>query len=169
MNISIDGIPNGKWRYLSDEEVAEILRMCEGSVSTEEASRKDAKGRHITKATDAKLHDARRDARRDSNDQRSGSRNTRDNMKTYSGHGADEYRRGPSKRRHSDSDNQRNEGGRGGKPSQRKPSHSGHTSRPAKPASKTGPAAKRPVNPKSSQSESGQRKPRVGGTLSLKK
>lgn len=168
MNISIDGIPNGKWRYLSDEEVAEILRMCEGSVSTEEASRKDAKGRHITKATDAKLHDARREAefeknQRDGRNPRSASRNNRDNMKTYSGHGADEYRRSPSKRRHSDSDNQRSGDNRGGKPSQRKPNHSGNKSRPAKPA------AKRPVNPKSGQSESGQRKPRVGGTLSLKK
>lgn len=158
MNISIDGIPNGKWRYLSDEEVAEILRMCEGSVSTEEASRKDAKGRHITKATDAKLHDARREAKRDK--EREGKR---DKMKTYSGHGADEYRRGPSKRRHSDSESSRNEGSRGGKPGQRKPNQSGNKSRPSKPNNK------RPVNPKAGQSDSGQRKPRVGGTLSLKK
>ncbi|WP_256936105.1 23S rRNA pseudouridine(2604) synthase RluF, partial [Vibrio diabolicus] len=38
MNISLDGIPNGKWRYLTDDEVAEILAMCDGSVGTEEAS-----------------------------------------------------------------------------------------------------------------------------------
>ncbi|MDW1892910.1 23S rRNA pseudouridine(2604) synthase RluF, partial [Vibrio sp. Vb1574] len=34
MNISLDGIPNGKWRYLTDDEVAEILAMCDGSVGT---------------------------------------------------------------------------------------------------------------------------------------
>ncbi|WP_050922154.1 23S rRNA pseudouridine(2604) synthase RluF, partial [Vibrio harveyi] len=43
MNISLDGIPNGKWRYLSGDEVAEILAMCEGSVGTEEASKTDSK------------------------------------------------------------------------------------------------------------------------------
>ncbi len=44
MNISLDGIPNGKWRYLTDAEVAEIMAMCDGSVGTEEASKVDSKG-----------------------------------------------------------------------------------------------------------------------------
>ncbi|MCF1522221.1 23S rRNA pseudouridine(2604) synthase RluF, partial [Escherichia coli] len=35
MNITLDGIPNGQWRYLTDAEVNEILAMCESSVSTE--------------------------------------------------------------------------------------------------------------------------------------
>ncbi len=59
MNISLDGIPNGKWRYLTDDEVAEILAMCDGSVGTEEASKTDSRGRNIRKATDAKLFDSR--------------------------------------------------------------------------------------------------------------
>ncbi|OEF25034.1 23S rRNA pseudouridine(2604) synthase RluF [Vibrio rumoiensis] len=59
MNISIDGLPNGKWRYLTDTEVTEIHDMIEGSVGTEEASKMDAEGKTIEKATDAKLHDAR--------------------------------------------------------------------------------------------------------------
>lgn len=63
MNISLDGIPNGKWRYLSDDEIAEILAMCEGSVSTEEASKLNAKGQRIRKATDAKLFDSREENR----------------------------------------------------------------------------------------------------------
>ncbi len=44
MNISLDGIPNGKWRYLSEEEIAKFTAMCEGSVSTEDASKINAKG-----------------------------------------------------------------------------------------------------------------------------
>lgn len=140
MNVSLDGIPNGKWRYLSEEEVAEIHRLCEGSVSTEEASRKDAKGRHITKATDAKLHDARREAKKEK-------------MKTFSGHGADEFRRGPnqSKRRKSDSD----------KPHSGKGQSAGRASH----GNKSG--QRKPGKPTSSKPT--QSKPRVGGTLSLKK
>lgn len=38
MNITIDGIANGKWRYLSEQEVTQILSLCEHSSSTEEAS-----------------------------------------------------------------------------------------------------------------------------------
>ncbi|USD64630.1 23S rRNA pseudouridine(2604) synthase RluF [Vibrio sp. SCSIO 43136] len=63
MNISIDGIQNGKWRYLTDAEVAEIHRMCESSSGTQEASSKDGKGNTIVKATDAKLFDARKQKR----------------------------------------------------------------------------------------------------------
>lgn len=59
MNITLDGIPNGQWRYLTDDEVQNILAMCESSVSTEEASRTDSQGQTINKATDAKLFDSR--------------------------------------------------------------------------------------------------------------
>lgn len=62
MNITIDGLPNGKWRYLTDAEMTEIHGMIEGSVGTEEASKTDAQGQVIEKATDAKLHDARQQA-----------------------------------------------------------------------------------------------------------
>lgn len=84
MNISLDGIANGHWRYLTDAEIAEIHRLCETSSSTEEASKQDSKGRTIKKATDAKLHDARRQAKSDQ-------------QKTFAGHNADKYRRAPSK------------------------------------------------------------------------
>ncbi|MCG3766789.1 23S rRNA pseudouridine(2604) synthase RluF [Vibrio cincinnatiensis] len=59
MNITLEGIPNGQWRYLTEAEVNEILAMCEGSITTEEASRTDSKGQTIQKATDAKLFDSR--------------------------------------------------------------------------------------------------------------
>ncbi|GAB7219501.1 23S rRNA pseudouridine(2604) synthase RluF [Vibrio comitans] len=75
MNITIDGIPNGKWRYLSDEEVKTLLELSGDSVGTEEASVKDAQGRRIRKATDAKLYDSREEnqasrARRNRDDQK---------------------------------------------------------------------------------------------------
>ncbi|GAL05592.1 ribosomal large subunit pseudouridine synthase F [Photobacterium aphoticum] len=63
MNISIDGLPNGKWRYLTDAEIAEIHSLIAGSSKTEEASRTDAQGQSIQKATDAKLFDSRQQAR----------------------------------------------------------------------------------------------------------
>ncbi|MGF1688422.1 23S rRNA pseudouridine(2604) synthase RluF [Photobacterium japonica] len=65
MNISIDGLPNGKWRYLTDAEIAEIHSMISDSSKTEEASRTDAHGQDIQKATDAKLYDSRQQACRD--------------------------------------------------------------------------------------------------------
>ncbi|OBT16006.1 23S rRNA pseudouridine synthase F [Vibrio sp. UCD-FRSSP16_10] len=75
MNITIDGIPNGKWRYLSDDEVKTLLELSDGSVGTEEASKQDAKGQRIRRATDAKLYDNREEnqasrARRNRDDQR---------------------------------------------------------------------------------------------------
>ena len=92
MNITIDGIPNGKWRYLTDAEVAEILRMSEGSSGTEEASKLDAKGRRIRKATDAKLFDSR--------EENKGSKARRNQKhKTFSGRGGEEFRHSPSKSR----------------------------------------------------------------------
>ncbi|GEA62602.1 23S rRNA pseudouridine(2604) synthase RluF [Vibrio comitans] len=75
MNITIDGIPNGKWRYLSDDEVKTLLELSGDSVGTEEASVKDAKGRRIRKATDAKLYDSREE------NQASRARRNRDEQK----------------------------------------------------------------------------------------
>ncbi|ELH0896058.1 23S rRNA pseudouridine(2604) synthase RluF [Vibrio fluvialis] len=87
MNISLDGIPNGKWRYLTDAEVAEILAMCEDSSGTEEASRVDSKGARIRKATDAKLFDSREENQ---------TSKARRNPKTFRGHNADEFRHAPN-------------------------------------------------------------------------
>ncbi|EJL6394538.1 23S rRNA pseudouridine(2604) synthase RluF [Vibrio cidicii] len=91
MNITLDGIPNGKWRYLTDQEVAEILAMCEDSVGTEEASRL-AKGKRIRKATDAKLFDSREE-----NQASTARRNQK--AKTFRGHNADEFRHAPNSKK----------------------------------------------------------------------
>lgn len=125
MNITIDGIPNGKWRYLTGDEVAEILRMSEGSSGTEEASQTDGKGHRIRKATDAKLFDSREE-NKDSRARRN------QKHKTFNGKGGDEFRRPPSKGRTAA---KTGSGKTGRKPHSDKPAH----------------------------------KPRVGGTLSLKK
>ncbi|WMN54851.1 23S rRNA pseudouridine(2604) synthase RluF [Vibrio fluvialis] len=90
MNISLDGIPNGKWRYLTDAEVAEILAMCEDSSGTEEASRVDSKGARIRKATDAKLFDSREENQ---------TSKARRNPKTFRGHNADEFRHAPNSKK----------------------------------------------------------------------
>lgn len=106
MNISLDGIPNGKWRYLTDAEVAEIMAMCDGSVGTEEASKVDSKGRNIRKATDAKLFDSREE-----NQDSTARRNQK--PRTFRGNNADEFRHAPNskkgqqKRRQHDDDNAR--------------------------------------------------------------
>lgn len=39
MNVTLDGIANGKWRYLTEKEVNDILALCENSSGTEEASK----------------------------------------------------------------------------------------------------------------------------------
>ncbi|EKO3383856.1 23S rRNA pseudouridine(2604) synthase RluF [Vibrio fluvialis] len=90
MNISLDGIPNGKWRYLTNAEVAEILAMCEDSSGTEEASRVDSKGARIRKATDAKLFDSREENQ---------TSKARRNPKTFRGHNADEFRHAPNSKK----------------------------------------------------------------------
>ncbi|EPB6722235.1 23S rRNA pseudouridine(2604) synthase RluF [Vibrio fluvialis] len=90
MNISLDGIPNGKWRYLTDAEVAEILAKCEDSSGTEEASRVDSKGARIRKATDAKLFDSREENQ---------TSKARRNPKTFRGHNADEFRHAPNSKK----------------------------------------------------------------------
>lgn len=38
MNISLDNLPPGKWRYFTEKEVKEITNLVENSVKTEEAS-----------------------------------------------------------------------------------------------------------------------------------
>ncbi|MGC9423932.1 23S rRNA pseudouridine(2604) synthase RluF [Vibrio sp.] len=82
MNITLEGIPNGQWRYLTEAEVNEILAMCEGSISTEEASRTGSKGQTIPKATNAKLFD---------------SRTTKPvTHRTFKGRNAHEHRHGPN-------------------------------------------------------------------------
>ncbi|CAK1895364.1 ribosomal large subunit pseudouridine synthase F [Vibrio crassostreae] len=101
MNISLDGIPNGKWRYLSDEEITEILAMCEGSVSTEDASKMNAKGQRIRKATDAKLFDSREE-----NQTSTARRNQKEHRtRTYRGNNADEFRHAPNSKRGRNSSN----------------------------------------------------------------
>ncbi|KJG39117.1 pseudouridine synthase [Photobacterium angustum] len=99
MNITIDGLPNGKWRYLTDDEIGEINRLIAQSSGTEEASKVDAEGRKIVKATDAKLYDHRQqDARNEKRAQEKA-------FKTYSGTG--EFTRRPGGQRQ----NRRNEEG----------------------------------------------------------
>ncbi|EJL6627077.1 23S rRNA pseudouridine(2604) synthase RluF [Vibrio cholerae] len=90
MNITLDGIPNGKWRYLSDTEVSEILAMCEDSSGTEEASRVAQSGDTIKRATDAKLFDSR-EANKESKAHR--------NPKTYHGKNAQEFRHAPNSKK----------------------------------------------------------------------
>ncbi|NVD06059.1 23S rRNA pseudouridine(2604) synthase RluF [Vibrio sp. JPW-9-11-11] len=92
MNISLDGIPNGQWRYLTDAEVAEILAMCEDSSSTEEASKVDAKGKRIRKATDAKLFDSREE-----NQESKARRNQK--TRTFKGRNAEEFRHAPNSKK----------------------------------------------------------------------
>ncbi len=109
MNITLDGIPNGQWRYLTDTEVAEILAMCEGSISTEEASKLDSRGKQIRKATDAKLFDSR-----DENHDSKARRNQK--QRTFKGRNADELRHAPNskKGRHGKPNtNQRSDSGKG--------------------------------------------------------
>lgn len=109
MNITLDGIPNGQWRYLTDTEVAEILAMCEGSISTEEASKLDSRGKQIRKATDAKLFDSR-----DENHDSKARRNQK--QRTFKGRNADELRHAPNskKGRHGKpKTNQRSDSGKG--------------------------------------------------------
>jgi len=118
MNISIDGLPNGKWRYLTDAEVAEIHSMISDSSGTQEASQVDSKGQSIQKATDAKLFDSRQQEADERN-------NGKIQYKTYKGKG--EFNR---KRRSDDRDESRTGDRRGSRPNRgSKPSHSkpGHS------------------------------------------
>lgn len=141
MNISLDGIPNGKWRYLTEAEVAEILAMCEASSGTEEASRVDSQGQRIRKATDAKLFDSREENQPSK---------ARRNPKTFRGHNADEFRHAPNSKK-GKTRSERPDSSRADHRTDRKPKSTGfHHS--GKPASAGKPAAAR-----------------QGGTLRLKK
>ncbi|MCG7490358.1 23S rRNA pseudouridine(2604) synthase RluF [Vibrio sp. Of14-4] len=89
MNITLDGIPNGQWRYLTDSEVEQILAMCEHSSGTEDASKTDTQGKTIRKATDAKLFDSR--------EENQGSKARRNQKtRTFKGKDADKFRRSPN-------------------------------------------------------------------------
>lgn len=126
MNITLDGIPNGQWRYLSDDEVSEILAMCEGSISTEEASKLDNHGKKIRKATDAKLYDSREE-----NQGSTARRNQK--QRTFKGRNADELRHAPNSKK-----------GRHGKPSSKNHTGSEKTKQGYKP--NTSKPASRPTN-----------------------
>lgn len=108
MNITIDGLPNGKWRYLTDAEIAEIHSMISDSSKTEEASRVEVQGKSIAKATDAKLYDSRQQASREAEQQGDKVR-----YKTYAGKG--EANRQPRSGRRDDQ--RRSRPGRGPQPS----------------------------------------------------
>lgn len=129
MNISLDGIPNGQWRYLTDAEVAEILAMCEDSSGTEEASKVDSKGKRIRKATDAKLFDSREE------NQDSKARRNQKN-RTFKGRNADEFRHAPNSKKGRNSGN--NSSDSKAKPNKGKTFYkpaSDKSQRPAKPRS----------------------------------
>jgi 23S rRNA pseudouridine2604 synthase len=99
MNISLDGIPNGEWRYLTDGEVAEIHAMCAASSGTEDASRTLANGKVIHRATDAKLYDARL-KNSNNDDQRSLDHARAEHSgRTYRGNNAETLRHAPNSKR----------------------------------------------------------------------
>ena len=115
MNISIDGLPNGKWRYLTDAEIAEIHSLISDSSGTEEASQVDGKGKSIKKATDAKLFDSRQ---QDAAERNGG----KIQYKTYKGKGEFNRKRRSGEQEDSRSDERRgSRPGRGNKPSHNKP------------------------------------------------
>ncbi|MEF1255745.1 MULTISPECIES: 23S rRNA pseudouridine(2604) synthase RluF [unclassified Vibrio] len=124
MNISLDGIPNGQWRYLTDAEVSEILAMCEDSSGTEEASKMDAKGKRIRRATDAKLFDSREE-----NQESKARRNQK--QRTFKGRNAEEFRHAPNSKKGRNSDQQAESKGKPAKKTFYKPT-SEKAQRPAK-------------------------------------
>ncbi|MBN3575710.1 23S rRNA pseudouridine(2604) synthase RluF [Vibrio neptunius] len=129
MNITLDGIPNGQWRYLSDDEIEEILAMCESSSGTEDASKVDARGRNIRKATDAKLFDSREE-----NQDSKARRNQK--SRTFKGRNADEFRHAPNSKKGRNSGN--NSSNSKAKPNKGKTFYkpaSAKSQRPAKPRS----------------------------------
>lgn len=125
MNISLDGIPNGQWRYLTDAEVSEILAMCEDSSGTEEASKMDAKGKRIRRATDAKLFDSREE-----NQESKARRNQK--QRTFKGRNAEEFRHAPNSKKGRNSDQHAESKGKPAKKTFYKPT-SEKAQRPAKP------------------------------------
>ncbi len=91
MNITLDGIPNGQWRYLSDAEVSDILAMCSASTGTEEASSHDGSGNKIKKATNAKKFNSR-------NEHQQGPP-ARHKDRIYKGYNAQEHRYPPNSKK----------------------------------------------------------------------
>ncbi|UPQ87327.1 23S rRNA pseudouridine(2604) synthase RluF [Vibrio sinaloensis] len=126
MNISLDGIPNGQWRYLTDAEVAEIVAMCEDSSGTEEASKVDAKGQRIRRATDAKLFDSREE-----NQQSTARRNQK--QRTFKGRNADEFRHAPNSKKGRSGDKHNESKGKSAKGKTFYKPAADKTQRPAKP------------------------------------
>lgn len=61
MNVSLDGLGVGEWRYLTQREMADIQQMIEGSSGTEEASRLAAAPPPSQHATAARHQRAARD------------------------------------------------------------------------------------------------------------
>ena len=51
MNVTLDKIPVGEWRFLTEKEMTEINRMVQNSVGTEEASRQKQTSKQKTKPT----------------------------------------------------------------------------------------------------------------------
>lgn len=145
MNITLDGLPNGEWRYLSDEEVAQILAMCEDSSGTEEASAMSAKGQKIRQATAPKLYDSREE-----NQTSKARRNQK--PRTFRGNNAEEFRHAPNSKKgrqsRSEGNNERSEYAR--KPNQRRDDSARSNNNAGRP-NRSAPKSK------------------VGGTLSLKK
>ncbi|MFK4016732.1 23S rRNA pseudouridine(2604) synthase RluF [Cobetia marina] len=72
MNVSLEGLGIGEWRYLTQKEMDDIHRMIEGSSGTEEASRLAAAPTPSQHATAARHQRAAQDT--DSSGRRSGAR-----------------------------------------------------------------------------------------------
>ncbi|GAL12669.1 ribosomal large subunit pseudouridine synthase F [Vibrio astriarenae] len=151
MNISLDGIPNGQWRYMTDQEVAQILAMCEASSSTEEASKVDGSGRRIRKATDAKLFDSREE-----NQESTARRNQK--QRTFKGRNADEFRHAPNSKK-----------GRGKQSDSRRATDSRRSDDNRHERKESPSKGKTYYKPKGSEASTSSHKPRKPGTLSLKR
>ncbi|MGO2415365.1 23S rRNA pseudouridine(2604) synthase RluF [Cobetia sp. QF-1] len=80
MNISLEGLGIGQWRYLTKREMANIQQMIEGSSGTEEASRAEAApapSQHAVAARSQRVAqdtDARRGSHRDAPSKKTASR-----------------------------------------------------------------------------------------------
>jgi len=55
MNVTLDGLPVGEWRFLTEKEMTEINRMVKDSVGTEEASQQISKPKHKPKTSKPKF------------------------------------------------------------------------------------------------------------------
>lgn len=108
MNIELNGIGHGKWRYLTEQELAELLAMCETSDGSEKASRQSVSGSKIAKATPAKLYDHRQANKASNSNQQGRNRNhfegkrdlsrTEHPLRAASSYRADDQRRDDQRR-----------------------------------------------------------------------